>query len=148
MCIRKGVFGTITPPENGNSAYENVHLWKSISTNRHENLEKLKKCLEYPHSILEREWIWILQTSNMYISELGYFNDIAHLTVVNSRRAFPTSRQKLPPKLRPKDTCSNVGIVQDMLVTCVKFEQVGRSIQGATDFTPPAFQTAFLYFKQ
>ena len=34
---------------------ENVRLWKPIFTTRHENKEKIKKCLEYPHSILERK---------------------------------------------------------------------------------------------
>ena len=33
---------------------ENVHLWKPIVTPRHEPKEKRKKCLEYPHTILER----------------------------------------------------------------------------------------------
>ena len=34
---------------------ENVHLWKLIVTTRHEPKEKLKECLEYPHSILEQD---------------------------------------------------------------------------------------------
>jgi hypothetical protein len=35
------------------------------------------------------EWIWFLQTSTMHISAVGFYDDIAHLAVVNAKNSFP-----------------------------------------------------------
>ena len=45
---------------------ENVHRWKPIVTTRYEPKEKMKKCLEYAHSILERRTLSSVYFRNLF----------------------------------------------------------------------------------
>jgi hypothetical protein len=43
------------------------------------------------------EWIWFLQTSTMHIA-VGYYDDIAHLAVVNAKNSIFHFPPKTPAK--------------------------------------------------
>ena len=83
------------------------------------------------------EWTWIWQTSNMHISFLGYYNDIAVFVDKNGIFHFPPN---LSPNLRPTTRQQILGKGSPRHgYDLFKFEQVAETIKRTTDFpvAPP-----------